>query len=796
MIKRVALTFCLIFFSIIGLSAQNFSNLWQGHFSYYDIKDITRSEDKIYAASENAVFSYDINTNEIFTITTVEGLSGQLISTIEYSAEFQTLLIGYENGLIELYFETSNDVLSVVDILEKQTISPDNKRINDFNENLGLVYIATDFGISVYDLDRLEFGDTYFIGNGGSQITVEKTAIFNDAIYAACRDNNAVKKGELSNPNLIDFQQWQTIGAGNFVSTETIEDNLYIVGEDRRFYELLNDNLSLISIFDDLPNDSDVSSNRLIYTTDIEVFLYDSDAILLNQINQTLDFTTQFSSSILINDQIYIGTNTFGVLTTSINDILYTEIRPEGPLLNSAFKIQAGSNELWVTFGEYNRFYDPNPLNSRGLSHYLTEDERWINIPFDSLLGARELNYVALNPFNPSQVFVSSFHDGLLEVNDNEPTVLFDESNSGLESLFFPPAPNFVSIRVSGSEFDRTGKLWTVTSKVDRALKSYDPASGQWESFSFGDLIQDALFDEAGFSDLDIDSNGTKWIGSLLFGVIGYNENSGGSSNINNINTEAQNLPFTSVRAVDVDSRNRVWIGTDFGLRVLFNTANFFDDPNPTVNEIIILENGIPKELLESQFITDIKSDGSDNKWVGTLTSGIFYFSPDGQNTIYHFTIDNSPLPSNTINDISIDSSNGRVYIATNRGLVSFSAGGSAPKDTLEEAFAYPNPVRPEYNILGSRDLNDITKGVKISGLTDNVNVKITDIEGNLVAEAQTNVNLRSSSANYNFAIDGGTGIWNGRNLGGNIVASGVYLIMISDLDSFETKVIKLLIVR
>lgn len=796
MIKRAALIFGLIFFSIIQLSAQNFSNLWQGHFSYYDIKDITRSEDKIYAASENAVFSYDINTNEIVTITTVEGLSGQLISTIEYSSDFQTLLIGYENGLIELYFETSNDVLSVVDILEKQTISPDNKRINDFNEHLGLVYIATDFGISVYDLDRLEFGDTYFIGNGGAQISVEKTAIFNDAIYAACMDNNAVKKGELSNPNLIDFQQWQTIGAGNFISTETIEDNLYIVGEDRRFYELLNDNLSLISIFDDLPNDSDVSSDRLIYTTNIEVLLYNSDAILLNQINQTPEFTTQFSSSILINEQIYIGTSTFGVLTTSINDLLYTEIRPEGPLLNSAFKIEAGSNELWVSFGEYNRFYDPEAFDSRGLSHLITDEERWINIPFDSLLGARDLNYFSLNPFNPSQVYVSSFHDGLLEINDNEATVLYDESNSGLESLIIPGAPNFKSIRVSGSKFDRTGKLWTVTSKADRALKSYDPTTGQWQGFSFGDLIQDPLFDEAGFSDLDIDSNGTKWIGSLLFGIIGYNENSGASSNINNISTEAQNLPFTSVRAVDVDSRNRVWIGTDFGLRVLFNTANFFDDPNPTVNEIIILENGIPKELLESQFITDIKSDGSDNKWVGTLTSGVFYFSPDGQNTIYHFTIDNSPLPSNTINDISIDSSNGRVYIATDRGLVSFSAGGSAPKETLEDVFAYPNPVRPEYNILGSRDLNDITKGVKISGLTDNVNVKITDIEGNLVAEAQTNVNLRSSSANYNFAIDGGTGIWNGRNLGGNIVASGVYLIMISDLDSFETKVIKLLIVR
>lgn len=127
---------------------------------------------------------------------------------------------------------------------------------------------------------------------------------------------------------------------------------------------------------------------------------------------------------------------------------------------------------------------------------------------------------------------------------------------------------------------------------------------------------------------------------------------------------------------------------------------------------------------------------------------------------------------------------------------MSFRAGGSQPKETLEQAFVYPNPVRPEYNILGFNDLNDINKGIKISGLTDSVNIKITDIEGNLVAEAQSNVNLRSSNANYNFAIDGGTAIWNGKNLGNNVVRTGVYLVMISDLDSFETKVIKVLIVK
>ena len=62
------------------------------------------------------------------------------------------------------------------------------------------------------------------------------------------------------------------------------------------------------------------------------------------------------------------------------------------------------------------------------------------------------------------------------------------------------------------------------------------------------------------------------------------------------------------------------------GLRVLYNTSNFFDAPTVTLQKIIILEDDIPRELLEQQYITDIEVDGANNKWVGTIGSGVFYF--------------------------------------------------------------------------------------------------------------------------------------------------------------------------
>lgn len=790
MFKRYILVIAIVFGINQFSEAQDFSALWQDYFSYFEIVDVTQSDFKVYAASENVIFSYDINSNEIEKITTIQGLSGELISTIEYSEASQILLIGYKTGLIEIYFESDQGVLSVVDILEKESIDPSTKTINDFYEDEGLVYISTNFGISVYDLERLEFGDTYFIGNNNTQIPVQKTAVRNGAIYAACSSGNGIRKGFLSNPNLIDSSQWQVLSLGSYVSVESIDNNLYALRSDQTLLEIVNDIQSPVFNFSSLPLDSEVSEDKLLYTTNATVFIFDGWANLMTQINQTADFQTTYTSAVAFGNDTYIGTTDFGVLTTNSSDLSsFVEIRPDGPLRNDSFKIQAFREGLWVTFGEFDQFLNPFPLNSRGVS--ILREDTWKNVPFDSLLGMRELNKITINPDNPNQVFVSSFIDGILEFNDFEPTNIFNQTNSPLQSL----STTSIDIRTGPSGFDENGSLWNLTSRVDLALKSYSPASNQWRTFSFASFIEDPVNDEVGFYDMVVDNNtGTKWIGSGNNGLIAFNENE--TPAIKNITEERQGLPTEVIRSLAVDNSGQLWIGTRNGLRVLFNTSGFFEDEDATVEPIIFLEDGLARELLENQTITDIEVDGSNNKWVGTLDSGVFYFSPNGQTTIYHFTKDNSPLPTNAISDISIDQTDGTVYFATPNGLLSFRAGGSSPVEELDDAYAYPNPVRPEYNILGANDLNDINKGVKVVGLTENVNIKITDIEGNLVAEAQSRVNRRNSNLSTNFAIDGGTAIWNGKNLANNIVASGVYLIIINDLDTFESKIIKLLIIR
>jgi hypothetical protein len=508
---------------------------------------------------------------------------------------------------------------------------------------------------------------------------------------------------------------------------------------------------------------------------DIHKSKYNAGTYLRLVLHSIIDRDPQWPSTLKPFEKFVFFTNAHNSDTSNV-----LEIRPDGPLRNDPFSLRAGTNNLWVTYGDYSVFYNPYPLRSRGVSHL--ENEEWVNIPNDSVLGTRNLNSISINPADSDEVFISSFIDGLLEVNNNEASMLYNQFNSGLESLANTGSQPS-DIRLSATNFDSQGILWTATGRVDHPLKSFNPSTGQWQLYDFDDIYIDPFEDEWGYCDLVIDRNGNKWLGGYNQGVIGV---SGQNFGQRKMNTEEENMPSPFVTSLAIDQRNQLWIGTLKGLRVLYNTAGFFDDDSPEANSIIILEDDIPSELLFQQFITSIEVDGSNNKWVGTFGTGVFYFSSDGQETIYHFTKDNSPLPSNNITDISIDNTNGIVYFATEKGLLSFSSGSSGTKDDLTEAFIYPNPVRPGFDISEDK--------VKIKDISDNVNIKIVDIEGNLVAEAQSRTNQRFKG--YNLEIDGGTAYWNGKNLANNVVASGVYLVMLSDLDTFETKVLKVMIIR
>jgi ligand-binding sensor domain-containing protein len=761
--KKIFYSFLIFLISQMGFSQNNL--LWQGYFSYNEIKDVSVSTTTIFAASENALFSKNTTDNQIKTTNTIDGLSGQTISSLYYSAVFDKTLVGYENGLIVVINEADGAMLKVVDIINKQ-LPANRKKVNHFMEFDGIVYVSCDFGIVQFNLKSMLFGDTYFIGDAGTEISVRQTAIHNGFIYAAT--NNGVRSASIINKNLNDYKQWGRIASGSWSGIEAFGAELIVVSDSGNInkYDTTTNSFIEFSTLPESALDIRATGSYLIVTTAASVYVYDEQLTLVRQINnvQVTGYSPVFTCATSINDVLYIGTKENGLLTTTIvMASAFENITPMGPSRNNIFAFQTTSNSLWAVYGDYDASYNPYGLDSYGVSKF--SQDGWLNIPYASVLGAKSICRITVNPNKEEEVYASSFFSGLLKIDADKPTLLYNQTNSGLESLTFA-GPNYIDIRINGAAFDKNGDLWVTNSRVKNGLKVLK-TNGQWQRFSTENIL-DASEDNS-FGRMLIDRNGTKWMATNRDGVVGFNESNNTFKKMT-IGTDTGNLPASDVRALAIDNRNQLWIGTIKGLRVLPNIGNFQTGDQLTANPIIIVDDNLAQELLYEQFITDIAVDGANNKWIGTADSGLFFVSPNGQETKYHFTINNSPLPSNVINDIDINSSTGEVFIATAKGMISFKGIATKASEDLTNVYVYPNPVRPQYE--GT---------VKIAGLINRANVKITDIAGNLVYEAIS---------------EGGTMEWDTTAFGKYKVASGVYMIFISAQDGVETKVKKVMIVR
>ena len=756
---------------------------WNTYFSYNLISSIDNGESVIYFASYNSIFSYDTSSNQIEKFDTLNELSGDEISAFYYSEINNNIVIGYSSGFLQIINLNSNSIINIYDILNKPTIPPNKKTINNFFQSGDQLLISTGYGVSIYNLNGYEFGDTYYIGDFATQINVTSTVIHENFIYASSPDLGILRAN--INSNLIDFNNWQTIYFGDVQELFYDGENIFFY-TDNSIMRINDEEITSILKLENQIININSSDSKFIIITDEKCLIYNDQLTQLVYEIDSETYLSGFNEGIIKDNYIYIATNEKGVLIINHNSGDFSYLKPDGPLENDIFSVETLNNKTWVSYGNYTEYFNPYPLKFSGLSNYDENLNSWFNISKDSIPeSAVNLNNISINPFNNDNVFISSFEGGILEIEDLNIIEFYDNNNSGLESLSIND-PLYESVRISDLEFDQNGVLWILNSRIDSPLKSFNLDNNSWNSYDFTEIINDGFQDELGFNDIEVDDYGNKWIAGLRSGLIGFNNESGTNQLRKVFSQDQSNMPSSYVKSIAIDNNNHLWIGTIQGLRVLYNTSNFFDTSVVTTQQIVILEDGIPRELLEQQYISDIEVDGANNKWVATIGSGVFYFSPNGQQTIHHFTKENSPLPSNNINDISINYSNGKVYFATDNGLVSYNTGSTSSSENFSNTYVYPNPVRPEFNTEFEK--------VKITGLTQNVNIKITDIEGNLVAEAQSNINSRYR--NFNLEIDGGTAFWNGKNLRNRLVSSGVYIIMLSDLDSYETKVLKLMIVR
>jgi ligand-binding sensor domain-containing protein len=739
---------------------------WSSFYSYDQITGVVGAKDGlVYGLAENSLFSYDPAANEVVPITTVNGLLGDDVNTLIISDNY--MMVGYQNGMLGVHNLTDGSVVLDNSIDRNITIPGNNKAINSFLLKDQTLYISANYGISSYDFANNLFIESYFFGVNNSQIQVNQTALLGTSLYAATEEG--LYKASTDDPNLVLESAWRKIAAGEWKAIGLVNNTLLGVVQS-----------GTVSICTALINDVaverhresgtllwvDVNENALILSFSNKILSFDADQLVSTLATATGGLSRQtFSSATQLGGNLFIGTSGSGLLLHNPSETRV--ISPSGPLRNEIFDLSVvAENDIWIAHGAFSQSYNPYPLNAYGISR-LSEGS-WQNLPYSSLSGTLSIVSVVPNLNDTSQVFACAMHQGLLEINNEVVGTLWNQNNSGLESLDpieLGENPNYRSVRVRDVAFDSEGSMWSITSFVAKGLKKRS-VDGNWQSVDLLPVLSSPKR-AAGYSKLEISPNDEIYFGSSSSGLIGYAEING-THVLRSIGV-AENLPTEDVRSVALDYDDNLWIGTTNGLRVLYGARRMFTQ-DVSASTVVLEEGGNVGELLASQNIKAIEVDGNNQKWVATDGAGLFLFAEDGKKTIHHFTKENSPLPTNFIQSLANDNQSGKIFIGTSSGLVAFQGNAFAPSETLENIEVYPNPIRPRY-----------TGPLTIRGLKADCVVKITDIVGNAV---------------YETTSTGGSIKWDMNSFSGKRVRSGVYLIFVITKDGLDSSVEKVMIIN
>ena len=737
------------------------TNAWESYYSYTNSSIGTLSNQTIVSVAENALFLFDSSQGTSETISTVEGLSGDTISALATYGDY--ILVGHENGLLAQVNINTKNIIFESGITRSNTISAEKKQINHIHLADNTAYVATGFGIVEVNPETLEFGDTCYFGSTIDRIHVNQVFVFENAMHAATEQG--LFKISQTHPNKLEFLFWDKLATGNWASIWAQDNSLYAAkdeGNSLSFFELGN-TVEKKATFQGVlkhiaPHEKGVLitvSNR-IYDTDKSFVRTQTIGDLEGVKPNTYNFALSH------NDQKWIGTSREGLIRYT-NDNNIDLISPQGPLSNSIFDIENVQQELWIAHGVYNLFYTPSLAEKHGISRLV--ESQWKNITNNQLFNADPFVRVAAHPTEIGTFYACSYHRGIVYFEENNPVGLWNETNSGLESLLFV-GPDYVSIRVRDALVDDSGNLWSLTGYVQKGLKKRTP-SGQWTAYDLSDVILDYK-QEAGYSTFEFYNNKILFFGSVNSGLIGV-DISQSPPQMRRIMGGDMGLPSDDIRSIRLDKDNRLLVGTKDGLVILYAHNRFFED-DTQLRAVVISDGGNLRELLSGQFISDIEVDGNNQKWISTTSSGVFLISKDGSQILQHFTKENSPLPTSSVKTIGIDDVSGKVYFGTLKGMVSFQGDAYAESESLSDASVFPNPVRP--NFFGN---------VVVRGLQQKTRVKITDIAGNLV---------------HDTTSEGGSISWNLRSFSGARVRSGVYLIFITSKDGLDSAVKKLMVIN
>jgi sugar lactone lactonase YvrE len=757
-------TFLLFNCLIQGFAQDIAIGQWRDHLAFNQGTSLAKAENLVYCISNGNLFTYNVNDNSIERATKVKGFSDISAVKVAYNEKAKAVVIAYANTNIDVV--KGEKIINISDIKTKQIFG--NKVINNIYMEEHFAYLSCGFGVVVIDLDKLEIKDTYNIGVNGVSIDV-KDFTSDETYYYACTVNG-VFKATKSNQFLSDFSSWvNESGLPNtkFNAITFYNNKIYTNQEVEPFngriwqLDLSTNQWSWVdSAIDYKCYNLRTNDGKLVVNYANGVVIYDGDF-------QYNDYKGGYEKcdphdAIFKNGSVYMADFNNSLVISPLFKVEFEFIKPQGPVSNKVFDMDIVNSHLWVVPGDLDGW--SNLFNIEGISHFYKNE--WHVIAGDSLnqaYGIFDLINVCVDPKDDNRVFCSSWSKGLLQLNGNKVANYFDNNNSTLDTIAGAPF-----IYVGGSAIDNDGNIWVSNSYSTSSICVYDNKLKKWD-----DIVTQNIIGNTRISKITINSLNQKWF--ILpegGGLMVFDDN--GTINVKT-DDKLKKLGFTAgtgaitgadALAVAEDLNGAMWVGTDKGICVFYTPSTIFDDSGFDAQQIKIEQGGYVEYLLESEIVKTIAIDGANRKWIGTANSGLYLINADGTKQLEHFTIDNSPLLSNTINDLEIDGETGELFIATSSGIISYKYTATDAKEDYDSVYAYPNPVKPDYEGL-----------IAIKGLVRDCDVKITDTSGRLI---------------YTTKALGGQAVWDGKNFEGRKAQTGVYIVFLTNPDGSKTETTKI----
>ena len=721
-----------VFLLSIFSNAQQASN-WKNYTNMQTVQALASANNNIWAATSGGGFSFTPSSNSFKTLHRADGLQGISLTAVTVDI-YGKVWFGSLEGVIDVYNPADNSIKSILDIYNSNYSI---KQITQLQSSGDTIYVSTSYGISLIDANSLLFIDTYFkFGSFSSSIQVNST-LKTDLLYACTVNGLAIQIPGTT--NLSAPESWNVYDSTNGLPAA----NVYKVA----FYNgsLIAGTAKGLAIFNGTnwqPFQPQINTNVYDLLVNNDSLFILSDSLISVYTNNSIVKSFSLNSTGL---KLFYS-NSLGLLAADSNGIIKvfsssnnTTIYPNGPAANLFNSLAVDNNSvLWCASG----------TDVTGEGFYKYDGKSWTNYNTSSTTGLLSNAFHVVYAAPDNSIYFGNWGQGYIRIR-NDSITTYTASSTGMTGI--QNYPNYLVI--TGFGVDSKSNLW-VLNYGGFDLKTlnmitpdniwyhyYIPASGtQYENVYFY---------------LAIDQYDTKWFSinnQSMAGLFYFNEN-GSDSNLSNETygflTTSNGLTSSTINSVVMDAIGDIWVGTNLGANVISNTQSvtYGSTPNLGITSVY---------TLGEYTINCFAVDPINQKWVGT-NLGLLLVNSDGSQLLASYNTQNSPLLNNNITSLAIDKNKGTVYAGTNQGLTSFQTAAIEPKVSFTKLFIYPSPF-----VLKSGS-NQLT----IDGLVSNSSVKIITIYGKLVKE---------------FSSPGGrVAFWDGTDTNGNLVGSGVYIVVAYD---------------